>query len=278
MSGRFVLEAIGGLGNRMRALDSAIGFCKKYDKELHLVWPYFKGLNCPFESLFEVPKNVRTLSSPSEYSRNKLIRNLKVARRKIAAGLYRLSFDKVINKKDVYELMQKRFNFNELSRIRNLRIQTDQRFYSNEKPFEDFRPVKKIRNEIDRYKKIFGNLNVIGVHIRRTDHIASINCSPTEKFIDLMREELEKDSTTRFFVATDSAEEEEILTEKFSDKIITYKKTSLNRESIQGIQDALIDMYLLANTNKIIGSFTSSFSEVAAEIGKIPLIIVGKDI
>jgi hypothetical protein len=39
----------------------------------------------------------------------------------------------------------------------------------------------------------------------------------------------------------------------------------------KGIQDAVVDMYCLAGCQKIIGSYFSSFSEVAAQINGIEL-------
>ena len=128
MSGRLVLEAIGGLGNRMRALDSAIGFCRKYDKDLYLIWPFFKGLNCPFEKLFEKPDIVQSISSPSEYSTYKITRNLKVTKRKITRQFYRFIYDRVIGKNQVYALMDQNYDFGNLAQYENIRMQTDQKF------------------------------------------------------------------------------------------------------------------------------------------------------
>ena len=41
----------------------------------------------------------------------------------------------------------------------------------------------------------------------------------------------------------------------------------------RGIQDAVIDLYSLANCRKLIGSYWSSFSEVAAQLRGIELVI-----
>ena len=60
--------------------------------------------------------------------------------------------------------------------------------------------------------------------------------------------------------------------EQFPEEIIVYKK-ELSREKEEGIKDALVDMLCLSKTSRIIGSFWSSFSEVSAEIGRIPLTI-----
>ena len=155
-------------------------------------------------------------------------------------------------------------------------MQTDQKFFQTEIPYKELKPLPHLAEKISKHREEFYNSNTIGIHIRRTDHVWAIRHSPTEKFIEVMSEELDINPATKYFLATDSAEEEKILLEHFGNRVITYKKTSLDRESIEGIQDALVDMYLLASTNKIIGSFASSFSEVAAEIGNIPLVTIGK--
>lgn len=73
----------------------------------------------------------------------------------------------------------------------------------------------------------------------------------------------------RFYVASNSREEKMKLIRIFRDRIITdWKPTS--RSTPEGIQDALIELYTLSRTQKILGSHYSSYSETAAEIGKIP--------
>ena len=42
--------------------------------------------------------------------------------------------------------------------------------------------------------------------------------------------------------------------------------------------DGITDMYTLACTTKIYGSFQSSFSEIASQIGNIPLEIIQSDL
>lgn len=88
-----------------------------------------------------------------------------------------------------------------------------------------------------------------------------------------MHEEIERDSDTRFFVATDAPEEEALLHQEFPGRIISHAKASLSRNDPRGIKDALIDLYCLAHCRKLIGSHLSSFTEVAANIRGIDCII-----
>ena len=78
------------------------------------------------------------------------------------------------------------------------------------------------------------------------------------------------------FVDFDDLSEEEYLRNQFPDKIISNRERNLSRDSISGIQDAMLDLYCLAATTKIIGSFFSSFTDIAADMHQIPKIIAGE--
>ena len=58
---------------------------------------------------------------------------------------------------------------------------------------------------------------------------------------------------------------------------ILTAKDEADRNSIAGIKGGIIDMFALSKTNKIYGSFQSSFSELAAQIGNVPIEILQKD-
>ena len=116
----------------------------------------------------------------------------------------------------------------------------------------------------------------VGVHIRRTDNLPAIGKSSTEAFISSMDQELETHPDTVFYLATDDREEEAALREAFGDLILSNKDRDLSRDSISGIQDAMIDLYSLASTQKIIGSYFSSFTDIAADMHGIPKVIAGE--
>lgn len=134
-------------------------------------------------------------------------------------------------------------------------------------------PNKFLQQQITTMTADFSE-QVVGVHIRRTDHISSLLKSPTSAFVTIMRKELERNPNIKFFLATDSLDEEEELQRIFPGKIMVHRKQSLNRNEPEAIKDAVVDLYCLAKTTKIYGSFWSSFSEVAACLGGRELIIV----
>ena len=50
------LKPVGGLCNRMRSIESMVSWCKKYERDLTVLWVKDNSLNCPFVELFEMPK------------------------------------------------------------------------------------------------------------------------------------------------------------------------------------------------------------------------------
>ncbi|MEM9423654.1 MAG: hypothetical protein AAF975_02555, partial [Spirochaetota bacterium] len=97
--------------------------------------------------------------------------------------------------------------------------------------------------------------------------------STIEKFIACMRSEIDKDSSVKFFLATDDLSVEIKLRQIFPGRIVSYPKKNFDRNNPIAIQDAVIDLYCLSNCRKLIGSYSSSFSEIASEINGIELIV-----
>ena len=133
--------------------------------------------------------------------------------------------------------------------------------------FRIFQPIEKIQEQVRTFTDSFSR-PTMGIHIRRTDNIASISQSPTELFIEKMREEISKDEDCQFYVATDSEEEKKRLKDIFGERILTLPRAA-DRNSIAGMQDALVELYVLSHTRKIMGSMQSSYSETAAQISNI---------
>ena len=119
--------------------------------------------------------------------------------------------------------------------------------------------------------------DMVSVHIRRTDQINSIAYSKTENFIDLMKKEIDANPDVKFFLATDDKEEEAMLRKTFPGKIVSNENRTLRRDSLDGMYDALLDLFCLAACKKIIGSYCSSFTDTAASLGNIPKLIAGVD-
>ena len=68
---------------------------------------------------------------------------------------------------------------------------------------------------------------------------------------------------------------EEILQKEFPGRIFSNSNRMLQRDSQEGMNDAVIDLYCLSYCKKIIGSYWSSFSETAAALYGAELLIAG---
>ncbi len=254
----------GGLANRMRVMDSVLLLAKKYSAEISIIWEKSFDLNCSFFKLFEPIPNttVREFKVSKLVNRtNKLIwKSLKLA------GInYPFGYQVYLFNKDIERLKSQHYDFSRVANLKSVYITTFHRFYSEGNLFADFKPVKELQEKINHVCRNFGTYT-IGVHIRRKDNLDSIQYSPTEAFIKEMEKEISENNAT-FYLATDSEDIKKQFINRFGQRIIT-QTIALTRNTEEGIRNALVDLYCLANTRKILGSYYSSFSEVAAEINK----------
>ena len=112
----------------------------------------------------------------------------------------------------------------------------------------------------------------VGVHVRRSDNVRSWARSPLSAFLAAMRAELARRPSTRFFLATDSEDVRTALRALFGpDRVRCAGRGAVDRDTVDGLEDAVVDLWGLANTDLVLGSYWSSFSEAAARIGGVPL-------
>lgn len=247
--------------NRLRAIDSAIILSKKIDKKLIIIWENNNDLGVNFKDLFEDIKNVKIVAQ---------------CPKNISFFLQKKTWLKLLNKTLVLNteistlniklLFKSKTFLNELKRYRYIYFETEHAFLYPEN-FKMFKPLEVIRKTVNK------NEVLIGLHIRRTDHVYAILNSTTDIFIKTIKKELEQNPTTKFYLATDDLEIKSILLGMFKNKIIT-NNFELSRLSLNGVQSAVVDLFSLASCIKIYGSLGSSFSETACHIGDNELILL----
>lgn len=256
------IEPIGGLCNRLRAIDSAVALGLDIGQPVHVVWRIHSRLGASFSDLFQTPEEICSLEEfTSEFVK------LNQAGMRRALDVRRPRSNCV--QKDIKELIASDFDFRQLRGRKHLYFKTLSRFFHPYGIKQLFRPTPALQQVIDNQCAEFQNC--VGVHIRRTDHGPSIKYSPTSSFVDTMKKQLQETDCETFFVATDDASEDELLKRTFGDRIVTHPKKSRARDHAQAIKDAVIDLYCLSRTDRIIGSAFSSFTRLAAEIEGIPL-------
>ena len=142
-------------------------------------------------------------------------------------------------------------------------------FYRPRTPdYSWLRPKQAILEEIKHNLISIGNAP-IGLHVRRTDNKMAIKRSPLYLFIDKVEKILSENSQQRFFLATDDNGVKDEMMSRFPEHIFSRYKLA-KREDPNGLKDAVIDLFLLASCKSLYGSSWSSFSDVAADIGRIP--------
>lgn len=268
-----------GLCNRMRAIDSAIALSEELDNKLQIYWEKNSGLNCGFHDLFEpISPSVATVKDVNK--KPLLLRNLGDKMPGIIFQKFqRLFFDRIIFLREFSALHNNRYDFNELKNYRRILIESHSRFFysSNAPAYRYFKPLPEIEVRVREVTRQFSQ-DTIGVHIRRTDNKKSIDHSPFELFVHVMKKEIDFKPATNFFVASDSETVKTDLMKIFGDKILLSANKEAGRSTKSGMINAVVDLYALSRTKKILGSYWSSFSHTASHISGIEEIVVKKDL
>eukprot|EP00854_Cymbomonas_tetramitiformis_P003813 gene3813-4766_t len=104
----------------------------------------------------------------------------------------------------------------------------------------------------------------VAVHIRGGDNINGWH-SPIEIFFAAMEARINREPRTRFFLCTDDPEMEELVYSRYGVGLVSsYPKRSLDRHSKIGVEDALVDLLHLGQSEELIGSYWSSYTSIGA--------------
>lgn len=250
----------GGLCNRMRAIASGIFIADRLHTPATIYWNNSRGLKANFADLFcpinspsvkliENKKWIFNIGSTREYLYRWPILQLLYSRHVI--------FNYSTNKGDIF----KRIKENK----KNMMLISCYKMSEVVKMSDLFIPQPHIQKLIDSITSTFAS-HTVGVHIRRTDNVASISESPVELFIEAMQAEIDQDNNVRFYLASDDESVKEQLRNTFPNRIISMDQKA-DRESLDGMINGVVELFCLSKTAKIYGSYASSYSQTAAEIG-----------
>ena len=260
---------VGGLANRIRSIQSAISLSG--DDELRIYWFKDQGLNCNFYQLFEpIPLQNVTLKETNLWDKLCFDRPRK-------KNLYvPLVFQKLHFDACLYENQTKvgYINYKHWKDMHtSVYLASYNQFYTVTTDLNRlFIPIPHIQKKIDDACSSH-SAYTIGIHIRRGDHNIAIQKSPINLFITAMENAIDQNPQTNFYLATDSESDKQLLKNKFGNRIITSQQAA-ERNTTSGIQNAVVDLYALSKTHTIFGSYYSSFSEIAAQLGNNKLHIL----
>lgn len=274
-----IIRPLGGLANRLRALASALTVQDLIGCELDCIWQVDDELGAPFGDVFQSIEGLRVRHSSGKFQHARVTHGRSPGGMILSRGINLIltGLDVVIDERICgWRQCQK------LSREEALNAMRKQVLITTYQDFLPFRPgLQKIKLLCSLQEKVSRQMTVrksgsplIGVHVRRGDNGPATSQSPTHLFVSHMRAALQSNPNSTFFLATDSRDVEIQLATAFPGKIAIPARVHC-RSSTEGIQDAALDLFSLACCDQIIGSYWSSFSLLAAEIGGgIPLKII----
>lgn len=247
-----------GLCNRMKAIASVVHLSGK----ARVYWPLVEDLNCAFEKLFcsdRIELSDETHEGDVDYFaswRLYVKSDDEIPSGFSTFGSYEAGIPMGRGNPDKRDI-DCEFNRIPLS-VRETYVDI----------FKLLRPIEILQDKIDAYSACFDD-NIVSVNIRTWNDNQERNelLFRIESFI----EEMERyTSQTVFFLTSDSQQAIDHLREVFPERILTYPRESeiaTSRFSELGMQEDLIELYLLSQNSKLIGSFLSTFTEVAWWLG-----------
>lgn len=258
----FYHSFMSGIANRMRAWVTTSAFAEYLGVQYIMKWrPDDACGKKNFEDLFEIPTNMqyetgrRYQPDATTFWIKKNYPNNNFHGRYIEGN---------------YDLDVKEFQ----------KLVDDQRKY--------IQPIEPIQKKITEYTEKFDLENTIGLHIRRTD-LKEQDKSPDSWFDQNIQNELKKDSSARFLLATDNKWTEEKFMRKYEDIMVTsdceFDDSLEGGETYPGghrhrhspVEQGLCDMMLLSKTRRVYGCHGSSFGRFGAWFGGKKFIISDLD-
>lgn len=251
-----VAEARGGLSNRLKCLISSMRIADKTSSSLIVYWPLESTCNCKFSDLFE-NEIVEIDSEDFE-----IIVNIKDKDKKYRIiNTWRLELlpeDKLPkNSSRNLPYCPERYIDMQYDRI-PIAIRKDFLKYINK-----LRPIKNITEQVDGFSKKFNN-DTVGISIRSWP--GEIDFERTKLF-DLRNvyKIMDKLKSSTIFISCDSEEVLKKIKDRYGEKVLTYPLQTFagDRNTADGIQDALVESLLLSKCKELKVSYLSTYGEVA---------------
>jgi hypothetical protein len=243
-----------GLGNRIKSIISAMRLSEEYG--VH--WTKNKDLTCDFSDLFSNKVEVSTISrhTPTYPSWRMAI----------------LDSDDIPDNFSIVTANRDRagnkFSYT-CSRGRNVDLEYERIPLSVKedivKTFNKLQINKDILNIVEKFsKEHFGDF-LVSVHIRSwaDDEDRNRDFHRLQSFINRMSA---FEQNVRFFVTSDSDYVKSEILKAFGDRVIIYPRSTdikTSRQNSHGIIEDFIEMLLLSKGDYILGTYLSTYTEVA---------------
>lgn len=284
-----------GFSNRVRSLLGAANAAKTLNRKLVLVWEKDKDMPAYFSEIFSTPtfpvRSLRGIENQSWIGKETHLGAESITREVELEKSGEVTIYSAYTQKNFIKMPYLFSNpfFNEpIVYINNF-------YYTpiNQIPFEDsirngiefftqlkFQPDLEKKVAMFKEKSQWSHSRMVGLHHRSwgrntgdTDwNLPSSDITLFEMYIE---KELSRDSSTRFFLATDNLKIKNKIETKYRNAIVAYPIQEVERTTVFGQMEAIVEWMLLRDTTMIYGTQQSSFSDTAALVGSIPKINVG---
>jgi hypothetical protein len=274
-----IVKPTGGLCNRLRVINSAIHYGKLNNgKRIYINWAKNNDINADYESLFIANDYLRLIKKSHilNYFTSRDIQPISSSVsdiKKNIVGLWASQYEYY----DDFALEKFDYDSGVIKLNRNIVLNTCYPLYRYKPEINNFyllKPVQYLQCKINSILSKNQDNIIYGMHIRRTDNANSINVSKTDLFIEKAERLIKSDSNLFIYLSTDDYSIQRNFIDLFGHRILILENKDFSRNTLKGIEDAVIDLFILSNSVKIYGSYYSSFSEVASWINDTPLEII----
>lgn len=280
---RMLVEPVLGLANRVRAVLSTSVIARHCGLEIDFLWEAGRGFSearwqdlfanplpalsraqfevCAQEVTYDVQTWIRPDAGPRASASGEFDRGRVLSDFQSGGVVYRSASENLIAKLRVLGARQLRWLVPEYERA-----------------CRSLRPADSIARIVDDHvRRAFEGRSVVGLHVRRGDAVLGGQSdeylrSDDDAFLRAIDDELRRDPTTHFFLATDCAETQERFIRAHASRLLTFEKPFVEsrvRAPKQGQVDAATELFLLSHTRRVIGTHYSSFGLLAAQVGGV---------
>jgi hypothetical protein len=259
---QLICVAVAGLSNRIRTLLGAKELADQTGRELVTYWPSSRECGSRWHDLFE--PSIREISKKPKI-------DFPITNQRTKPQAMELRLRHAAQAANRPEIAFKSYALGKLS--------DTIRYFD-----AIFRPIAPIAERVAQTIASF-NGPVLGVHVRCGDFRKHNRLPPgalANRFLKAVPELMRELSAEKIYLATDDGAERELgkprtkitygIYQQFAEtlgteRIIRQPSVELDRNSAQGVQDALVDLLVLRQCDANCGQLKSSYSELAG-IGK----------
>ncbi|MEQ1948300.1 MAG: hypothetical protein ABL995_13995 [Bryobacteraceae bacterium] len=234
-----------GLANRLRALVGYQALSEFLELPFYLVWKRNADCNAEFQELFQTEIQIARESDVPQSDPNTLVYESlawfsEIWRERLEGKVPRDEF------------------------LRRVRVHLDR-----------LTPVRSIQERVDSFAAAHGISGTLGVHIRHTDNVVAYpSLAGSASYFELDRvsalsgflQEMDVHAVQRtILLATDNSRVEQMCARRYGARMIRYEKRYFSHTlRTSSVEDALIELLLLGRCEQILGTYYSSFSQLAA--------------